>query len=383
MKKICFVTTISATLKLFVVDTAIYLHEKGDYEITFICDLDDDFVTTIPDYINYIPVPMKRGISLSGVQAILKLRSIFKKEKFDMVQYSTPNAACYASIAAMLARVPVRLYCQWGIVYVGFSGLKRNVFKALEKMICSLSTWVEPDSFGNLKFSREEGLYTEKKSSVIWKGSASGVDLTKFELEHKAEWRKEIRTHYGVAENTFIFGFVGKITRDKGVNELFAVCQQIFEEKQAAILMLIGDMEKTESINVELYQWSLKEKRVIYCGRTNEVEKYLSAMDVFILPSYREGFGSAVIEAEAMAVPVIVTDIPGPTEAMLDGETGVVVKKADFVSLKTAMISLMEDSPKRLDMGNKGHIFASNNFESLKLMDHILQDRDRLLENSR
>ena len=382
MKKICFVTTISMTLNAFIVDTAKYLHEHGGFDITFICDTDEEFESTLPDYIKYIPVPMKRGINLSGLIAISKLRSIFMKEKFDVVQYSTPNASCYASIAAIMVKIPVRLYCQWGIVYVGFSGLKRKVFKAIEKMICYFSTWIEPDSFGNLNFSREEGLYTEKKSSVVWNGSASGVNLNKFDIEHKDRWRKEIRSKYGVGENTFVFGFVGRITRNKGVNELFAATKKFLEEKQDSVLMLIGDKENSNSINKELWQWCLKEERVIYCGRTNEVEKYLSAMDVFILPSYREGFGNVVIEAGAMAVPVIVTDIPGPTEAMINGETGVVVKKADIESLKTAMIFLMKDNQKRLKMGNKGHSFVTEKFKSPKLMEHILRDRNRLLENS-
>ena len=382
MKKICFITTISATLKVFVIDTATYLYENGEYDFTFICDTDEEFAGTLPYYFNYIPVSMKRGISISGIGAILKMLSLFKKEKFDMVQYSTPNASFYASIAAKLAGVPVRLYCQWGIVYVGFSGLKRKVFKAIEKIVCFFSTWIEPDSFGNLSFSRLEGLYTEQKSSVVWNGSASGVNLKKFDILYKDKWRKEIRSKYDIADTIFVMGFVGRITRDKGVNELFVACNEFFEEHPNSALMLLGDKEKSETIDDEFYQWSIAEQRVIYCGITNEVEKYLSAMDVFILPSYREGFGSVVIEAEAMGVPVIVTDIPGPTGAMLNGETGLVVKKADVESLKKAMIFLMKDSKKRQEMGKKGHSFVNDNFDSLKLIEYILQDRNRLLENS-
>lgn len=110
-----------------------------------------------------------------------------------MVQYSTPNASLYAALAAKLAGVPVRLYCQWGMAYVGFHGIKRVIFKRIEKLVCTLSTWVEPDSFGNLKFSHAEGLYPENKGSVIWNGSASGVNLNKFDNSQKPVWRAEIR----------------------------------------------------------------------------------------------------------------------------------------------------------------------------------------------
>lgn len=218
--------------------------------------------------------------------------------------------------------VPVRLYCQWGIVYVAFHGFKRKVFKILEKITCRNSTWIEHDSFGNLNFSQVEGLYTTDKSSVVWNGSASGVNLKKFDIKHKEEWNHAIRDKYSIENDAFVIGFIGRIKRDKGINELFAACKTFFESNQNSVLLLVGNSEKSETINEELYYWSLNEKRVIYCGRTNEVEKYLSVMSVFILPSYR------------MGVPVIITYIPGPTDAMLDGKTGLIVEKADVNNLK-------------------------------------------------
>jgi len=380
LKKICFITTISVTLKAFVVDSAKYLYENGGYNITFICDNDTDFAEGLPDYFNYIPVPMKRGISLSGIGAIFKLLIIFRNEKFDMVQYSTPNASFYASIAGKLAGVPVRLYCQWGILYVSFSGLKKRLFKAIEKLVCRLSTWIEPDSYGNLNFSWSERLYNDKKSSVVWNGSASGVDLNKFNIAYKEEWRKKIRSKYDITEDTFVLGFVGRITRDKGINELYSACRMYFKEQTKSILMLIGDMEISETINNELYQWSIGEKRIIYCGRTNEVEKFLSAMDVFVLPSYREGFGTVVIEAQAMGVPVIVTNIPGPTEAMIPDVTGLVVNKCDDKSLFVAINKTQFDRETFSTMSKKAVIFVKDNFDRDILFERILQDRERLVK---
>lgn len=380
MRKICFVTTISMTLKAFIIDTAKYLHEEGNYDITFICDYDEEFKDLLPSYIKYIPVSMKRGINLYGIKAILKMQEIFKKEKFDIVQYSTPNASCYASIAAMIARVPVRLYCQWGIAYVAFSGHKRKIFKLIEKMVCKFSTWIEPDSMSNLKFSHEEGLYVKQKSSVVWNGSASGVNLKKFDIKHKAKWRKEIRSKYGLDENSFVIGFVGRITHDKGVNELFAACKKLFGKEPNFYLIMIGDNEKSKSIDEKLYQWSLSEERVIYCGKTNEVEKYMSALDIFILPSYREGFGSVVIEAEAMGVPVIVTNIPGPIDAMLANETGLIVEKGSSLSL-LEIIDKMAYNPTMCSIMSENAVnFVKDKFDQEILVKKILEDRERLLK---
>lgn len=379
MKKICFVTTVPGTLRAFVLETAKYLHESGGYDITFICDYDEQFQSSLPKYISYIPVSMSRGIDIRGIIVIFKMYKLFKNKKFDIVQYSTPNASFYAAIASKLANIPVRLYCQWGIAYVGFQGIKRTIFKSIEKIVCNFSTWIEPDSYGNLHYSYIEGLYTNEKSSVIWNGSAAGVNLEKFDISQKNTWRNEIRNKYLIDNDTFVIGFVGRITGDKGINELLESTRELFIKKPNSRLLLIGNTEKIKSINSEFYQWSLNEPRVIYCGRTSEVEKYLAAIDVFVLPSYREGFGSTVIEAEAMGVPVIVTDIPGPTDAMIDEKTGIVIRKADIASLGESLLFLNENRDIGIKMGEEGCLYATNNFESNKLKKYILEDRDRLL----
>ena len=216
MKKICYITTVSITLKTFVLPIIRQLAKHADWDITVICDADEAFAKSLPEGIRYSPIPMKRGISLGGIGAMLKMLRVFRKEKFDLVQYSTPNASLYASLAAWLARVPVRLYCQWGIAYVGFHGLKRKIFKCVEKLVCSLSTWIEPDSYGNLRFSNAEGLYPESKGSVVWNGSASGVDLEKFDISQKENWRREIR----------------EITsrREKQITERFDALEKLWDE---------------------------------------------------------------------------------------------------------------------------------------------------------
>lgn len=382
MYKICFVTTISATLKAFVLDFAKFMHETGMFEVHFVCNYDAEFEKMLPDYIHYKPISMKRGISFDGLKAICEMKKYFKKEKFDLVQYSTPNAACYASIASRLAKIKTRLYCQWGIVYVGFQGVKRYIFKVIEKIICWNSTVIEPDSFGNLHFSQKEKLYTADKSRVIWNGSASGVNLFKFDVSHKSEWRSEIRNQLGIPEDAVVYSFVGRITRDKGINELFAATQALMKKRDNAYLLLVGNTEKSESINTDLYQWSTDASRVIYCGYTNAVEKYLAASDIYLLPSYREGFGSSVVEAESMGMPVIVTDIPGPTDAMRKGETGFVVKKGSITELFEAMEKLYLSKELRLDMGRKAMAFATNCFEQKHLFDKIMQDRLELIQKN-
>lgn len=378
-RKICFVTTVSSTVKSFVLPTIRYLREHTDWEICVMCSDDPELPALLPEGVRFLPVKMERGISLGGIAACYKMYQIFRQEKFDLVQYSTPNASLYASLAAKLARIPVRLYCQWGMAFVGFSGMKRKLFRSIEKLVCSLSTRVCPDSFGNLHFCHREGLYGPEKSGVVWNGSASGVDLTKFDMEKKPLWREDMRRKLGIQDGETVFVFIGRITGDKGINELFAAFRSLLETKPDCRLLLVGREERADSVAQELYDWAGSESRVVFCGYTNVVEQYLAASDVYVLPSYREGFGSAVIEAEAMGVSVIVTDIPGPTDAMEKDVTGLVVPMKDAAALQAAMETLAADPVLRARMGAAGHTFAAERFDQRLLMEKILEDRKKLL----
>jgi glycosyltransferase involved in cell wall biosynthesis len=379
LKKVCFVTTIPLTMQAFVLETAMHLHDNADVEIAVICGYDEGFAAVVPEYIRYIPVSMKRGVDIGGLATVVRLWRIFTRERFDLVQYSTPNAAFYASIAAALSGVPVRLYAQMGLIYVGFTGPRRRVFKMIEMITCALSSRIEAVSHSNLLFGRREGLYPAAKSVVIWNGSSDGVNLHRFDIARKPEWRRRIREVLGVPADAVVFGFVGRITRDKGVNELLEAFRGLLSTHPDAHLLLVGDPEHVDSIEAGLYEWALLEPQVAVCGLVHNVEEYYAAMDVFVLPSYREGFGSVVIEAEAMGVPVIVTDIPGPTDAIVPNETGILVAKQSTGSLIAAMRTMAADRSMRLGMGRAGHQFVARNFDHDLLMAHILEDRKTLL----
>lgn len=379
MKRICYITTVPQTLEAFVLEAARYVHDHTDWDITFICDEDDRFRARLPSYIHYVPVRMERGIRPSGIRSFRELRKILAAQRFDLIQYSTPNASLYASLAGWMTGIPVRLYCQWGMAYVGASGIRRAVFKAVEKTVCRLSTWIEPDSGSNLRFAHEEGLYPEDVGSVIWNGSACGISLEKFDISRKSAYRARIRERYGIPQDAFVFGSVGRITHDKGINELLHAARTLMEEDPDLYLMLVGAEELDGRIDREAYRWSRDEARVLYCGVTDVVEQYLSGMDCFLLPSYREGFGMGVIEAEAMGVPVIVSDIPGPVDAMEEGRTGLTVRKGDADDLLRAMRTMLRDDGFRERAGAYASGYVRSRFERETFMAHMLADRERLL----
>lgn len=380
--KICIVTTVSLTLKTFLLDQLAYLSKNG-FRVTVICSHDPEFAKERPDIIEYIPVNMTRSIGiLSTVAGLWELYRLFKNHRFDIIQYSTPKAALISSLAGFFAGIPVRLYCQWGIRYVALGGMTRGVFKLLEKITCLCSTDIAPDSRGNLMFSVEEGLYPLKKGAVVYNGSANGVSLKKFDISRKQLWRDSIRFALNISGEGFVFGFIGRITKDKGINELVSSFLNLAEHDHKVFLLLVGSKEEGHRLDACTLEAIEGHKQILAVGSKENPQEYIAAMDVMVLPSYREGFGIAAIESQAMGVPVISTDIPGPSEAVINGETGILVPPGQVEPLVAAMKKLKGNPDLLKSMGSKGYKYASENFEQSKFWEKVLEHRLRLIKRN-
>ena len=377
MKRLCFVTTVSMTVRAFVIPVIRYFSEMTDWEITVICDDDPTLEQDLPTGIRYIPISMKRGISLSGVSAMLKMYQLFRREKFDLVQYSTPNAALYASMASWLAGIPHRKYHLMGFRYLGFQGIKRGIFKFIEMFSCALSSDIECVSKSNMNWGIQDKVFPAQKAHIVFHGSSAGIDLGRFRIGNKPSWRKSVREELGYDENQCVFGYAGRITRDKGINELLAAFKLLSSSQNR--LLLIGSIENRDTLDEKLLRDAENDPHVLFHEYVDDIERYYAAMDVLVLPSYREGFGNIIIEAQAMGVPVIVTDIPGPIDAMKPMETGLSVPVADIDALSTAMNTLAKDSALRSELGRHGRKLVEEQFDQKILLDHFLQERKLLL----
>lgn len=379
-KKICFVTTVGLTIKSFLVGFAKYLVELRNYDVTFIC-ADDDVLSQMKfRHIHFIPVPMSRGVNLDALKVIGQLKHIFKEQQFDIVQYATPNAAFYASIAAKSAGVKNRLYTQWGIRYMGYDGgLKRAIFKMIEKITCQKSSIIECESFSLYDFSVNEGLYPKEKASVIGKGSACGVDLTKCDVSQREIWRKEKRDDLGLAEDAIVYGYTGRITRDKGLNELLGAFEQFEKSHSNAYLMLVGSFDNEGTICPHLKEWAENSDRVKFVGWTPHAEKYYAAMDVFCSLSYREGFGLVVIEAAGMGLPGIVTDVPGQRDTIVENETGVLVPVKNVEKVIEAMGFYYDNRAAMNKMGLNARKHVEDNYEQKELFSKLADHRDQII----
>lgn len=380
--KICVITTIAFTIEVFLLEQLAYLADNG-FDVTIVCNYDEELAKKIPDSIKYHPISMNREKTIwSTLVGFFDFYKFFRKNNFQIIQYSTPKAAFLASVSGWLVNVPVRLYCQWGIRYVGLQGFSRYTLKNIEKLICTFSTHISPDSYGNIEFSVSEGLYEKSKASVVHCGSANGVNLTRFTSEKRSEYRQLIYEQLEIAHGSFVFGWVGRVTKDKGVKELVEAFIDIVNRDPNIHLIMVGAMEQNHGLPSQIIELIMKHSNIHYVGKQDLVEVYYSAMDVFVLPSYREGFGSVILEAQAMGIPVIATDIPGPREALVNGKTGILVPAGTIKPLEAAMQNLKNDSVLRAAMGVNGVEYVKNNFEQQVFWSKVAEHRMRLVRQA-
>lgn len=381
-KKICICTTLWSSINNWIIPFFNDYNKLG-IDVTIVCNMDEKFERELKErypYVHTHRINFPRGINLTGsIKSIWNLYKFLKKEKFDLVQYSTPNASMYGAIASKLANTPVRLYCQWGMVYVTMSGVKRKIFESIERMICKFSTNIQPDSKGNLDFCRANGLYDENKSCVIWNGSAKGLNLEAYDISKKEEYAFEIKKKYNIPLDVPVIGFVGRLGKEKGCQELFKAFQNVKKEYPTAKLLFVGPIEKKETIDPDMLKYFETCNDIIKTDRVNHVEKYTSAMDIYVLPSYREGFGMGVVEASAMGVPVVVTKYPGPSSAMEEGVGGYSVPVKDVDRLTEYILYFLQNPNKAKEMGLQGRKWVESRFDQKIFIKKYMENRMDLL----
>lgn len=371
--KICYVVTVSMTIRAFFIPQLKYLANKG-FDVTVICSEDHKLKMELGEFIHYLPVEIPRGISIfSSINAIIKLKKIFSQEKFDLIQYSTPNAALYASIAARIAGCRVRNYHLMGFRYLGAKGIGKFVLKIIEKITCYNSTTIECVSKSNLLLGINENLFSKEKACVVWNGSSGGVDLERFDIDKRIPWRTELRNELGYRECDFIYGFVGRITRDKGIDELL---EAFFLLNDDSKLFLIGNLEEKHTLDLEIWERAQKHPNILIHSAEPDVERYFAMIDILVLPSHREGFGNVVIEAGAVGTPSIVSDIPGPKDTVQKDITAFIFPVKNVLNLSRIMKKAQTIDIQT--MGKASYKFVSAKFDS-KILNQKILERKRLL----
>lgn len=378
MKKLCAISTTEGTLESFVIPAMRMFKEKG-YDVTLICTMSDQFLEQYASEFHCINVKMKRGISLKDM--LLKpfeFYRFFKREKFDYVQYATTNASFYACVPAKLCGIKTRVYCQWGLLYVGFEGLKRKMFKWVEKFLCTKATHITVASKKNMEYAIQEGLMKADKATVVGDGGTIGVDLKEFDHAKRETYKAEVLEEYPVLKDKTVFGFVGRIETDKGIDELLKAFLKTNNPRFA--LLLIGPFDELRcNLDADALAAAKASENVIFHGFSREVPKYLSAMDVLVHPTYREGFSMVIQQAMAMGCAVITTDVPGPSEVIEVGKSGLLVPAQAVDELAEAMTALGNDKEQQEQFAKEGLVRVREKFERNHMLELTYQDRLRMM----
>lgn len=301
--------------------------------------------------VDFRDIDIHREISLiNDFKSLLSLIKLFRKEKPDIVHANTPKGALLGLLAAKLSGVPKRIYNVNGLRFETATGNFRKLLIMMEKIACACATKVIPQSNGVADVIRKEKI-TRKPLKVILNGSGNGVDTVRFnpELSDVRSKGNKIRGEFDGVN----FLFIGRLVGDKGINELVEAFDKLSNEFPDIRLSLVGPQEsELDPLKPETLEIISKNNRIISYGRQSDVRPYLSATDIFVLPSYREGFPNVVLEALSMCKPCIVSDVNGAEDAIQDGITGLIIPKKNSKALYEAMKKLYLDPDLRANMAS-------------------------------
>lgn len=294
--------------------------------------------------IDVFPLEMSRTISpIKDLVSLWEMYRLLKKEQALIVHTHTPKAGIVGMLAAKLAGVPIRMHTVAGLPLMEASGVKRTILNFVEKLTYACATKVYPNSFGLKDFIEAEGFCEPVKIKVIGKGSSNGINTQEFSKSNfSASNLNTLKTNLGILETDTVFCFVGRIVGDKGINELIHAFAKISKDNRNVKLLLVGDYEKElDPIKQKTEQEINRNPQIVSVGWQTDVRPYLAISDVFVFPSYREGFPNVVMQAGAMELPCIVSDINGCNEIIEEGVNGIIIPAKSEAVLFKAMEGML------------------------------------------
>ena len=333
-------------------------------------------------YCSFEPIFIAREISFfADVKTLFKLWRFFRSQRFDIVHSITPKAGLLCAIAAWGAGTSIRLHTYTGQPWIMMSGLKKWIVKYSDVLIALLNTQCYTDSFSQRDFLVTNKIMPKGKIKVLGRGSLAGIDLERFCQDYFSVGKKdEIRKTLNLNRDTGVILFLGRVTEDKGVYELLEAFSLLILDSPDLVLLIVGPLEGKVEKDLQLRAVELCGNKVVFTGFNSEPEYFIAISDILCIPSYREGFGTVVIEAAAMGVPSVGTKIYGLTDAIVDGETGLLVEPKNVIELTQALRKLIDDEPLRKRLGENAKQRALKEFDSKHCGELLVREYEELLK---
>ena len=376
MDNIAFSMTVPSALRAFVADHVRALAEE--YEVTVFCNFSqDDCKDLFNQSVKLVHVPFAREIKpLQDFRCLFRMVSGLRKGRFSSVHSVMPKTGLLTMIAGWMAGIPVRIHMFTGQVWVTRTGFWRILLKSMDRLIARFATDIYADSPSQRDFLLKEKVINAGK--VLGDGSVNGVDCGRFKPDEGA--LKAVRKQFNIPDDAFVFGFMGRLNHDKGINDLVEAFALAHVTDKAYLLLAGPDEEGIENRIRECYPKIAP--RIHFAGYTSEPARFYAAFDVFCIPSYREGFGSSVIEAAACGVPALASRIYGLKDAVEEGESGLMHEPRDVDGIRAGLERYADDPELRIRMGAYARQRVLDKFTTQRLLDAMTAEYERLLDHA-
>ncbi len=342
MKKLVIFTTVPLSLATLVKGQPKYL---SSFFNVYLVTSNEPINSQIEKYegVKLEAIDMSRKITpFKDLKSLITIYIYLKKIKPDIVYSFTPKAGLLAMIASFFARVPIRVHNIVGMPLMEAKGNKKRLLKLIEKLTYAFSTNLFCNSFGLQKYVNRN--LTKKEVKVIANGSINGVNTEFFKDSFSISQKESFREKLNIKKDDFVFIFIGRVVKDKGINELVEAFSILKKSHKSLKLLIVGDFEEhLNAISQKSMDLMMSDSDIIRIDFQKDIRPYLSISHIFILPSYREGLPNSLIEAGSFGLPLVATNINGCNEIIIDRENGILVEKKNLYSLVNVLLELIED----------------------------------------
>ena len=380
MQKLVRITTIPLSLEKLLEGQLTFMNQY--YEVTAVSSEKERLNNYgVDNAVKTHHVEMTRAITpVTDIRSLISLYIFLKEEKPLIVHTHTPKAGIIGMLASKLAGVPVRLHTVAGLPLLESSGIKRKVLDFVEKLTYKLATRVYPNSFELKRICLELGYAKEEKLKVLGQGSSNGIDTNYFDPEKYTESQKiGLRKELNIPISDFVFIFVGRLVKEKGINELVRAFERINSELPNTTLLFVGPFEQDlDPLDDNVLKIIESHKKIITTGYQADVRPYFAISDALAFPSYREGFPNVVMQANAMNLPVIVSDINGCNEIVTNKVNGLIIPVKDEERLRVAMYTLISEEELRVRLKINSRKLIQEEYERERFWQILLKEYKEL-----
>lgn len=347
------------TAKSFLIEPFKLLSQH--YDIYLVANIKESDNLSDLNIAGYKSIPIERRPNIvTDIKALFMLVKYFKEQKFTSVHSLTKKASLLTSIAGRTAKVPYRLHHFTGQMWCVMRGFRKWFYKQMDAFIVWSDTHMLVDGYSQKEYLEQNGILKPEQATVLGKGSICGININRFCKNPEARLR--IRAELGLSDNRIVYIFLGRLKREKGAYELFRAFNNVVLKCPNAVLLIVGADEEHCMDRLYEYPNLKKNENLIYYGITKKPEDLYNAADVYVLPTYREGFGLSILEASSTGLPVITTDTYGVRDSIIDKETGLRCKTYDTTSLQNCMMQLYENESERNRLGQNGIRYVKDNY---------------------